>query len=229
MRPLFIIGITATLFACAPSRYVKPLEHKQHAISATLGGAMLSVPGIGTIPLPNTSLGYGYGATEEMTVFGNWYSTAAVFGDIQLDAGCSYRIWKNEKMGVTVSPSVNFMVDVFEKNARIWPQLDANYYFDYWNKPGKENSGKNKINFFYAGFSNWFELQGTRAHELEQPYRLLFNPQIGHTFQRGKWDFNLEAKFLVPYISNEKIVVDYFSPFGNRGGLGAYFGVNYKL
>lgn len=190
---------------------------------------MLTVPGIGTIPIPNTSLGYGYGATPEMTVFSNWYSTAAVFGDIQFDAGCSFRVWKNEKMGVTVSPSVNFMIDVFEKNARLYPQLDANYYFDYWNKPCEGKAGKNKINFFYAGFSNWFELQSTRAHDIEQPYRLLFNPQIGHTFQRGKWDINLETKFLVPYISNEKIVVDYFSPFGKRGGFGAFIGLTYKL
>lgn len=229
MRSLLGIGIAAVLFSCAPTRFVKPLEHKQHAITGTLGGAMLNVPGIGTIPMPNTSLGYGYGIIPEMTVYGNWYSTAAVFGDIQLDAGCSYRVWKTDKMGVTISPSVNFMVDVFEKNARLWPQLDANYYFDYWNRPCEGKTTKNKINYFYAGFSNWFELKSTRAHDLDQPYRLLFNPQIGHTFQRGKWDFNLEAKFLVPYISNQKIVVDYLSPFGNKGGLGAYFGVTYKL
>ena len=28
---------------------------------------------------------------------------------------------------------------------------------------------------------------------------------------------------------NKDIVVDYISPFGNRGGLGTYFGFTYKL
>jgi hypothetical protein len=229
MRLILSLAIAATMLSCGPSRFIKPLEHKQHALSASLGGALMDVPGIATIPMPNTSLGYGYGAIPEMTVFGNWYTTAAVFGDIQLDAGCSYRVWKNDKMGVTVSPSVNFMMDVFEMNARLWPQLDANYYFDYWSKTNEGKIGKKKTNFFYAGFSNWFELQSTRAHDLEQPNRLFFNPQVGHTFQRGKWDFTLEVKFLTPYVSNKNIVVDYYSPFGNMGGMGTYFGLTYKL
>ncbi|MFN6013680.1 MAG: hypothetical protein ACK47F_03215 [Flavobacteriales bacterium] len=229
MRVLLGFGIVATVLSCAPSRFIKPLNHKQHAISASLGGALMDVPGITTIPMPNTSLGYGYGVMPEMTVYGNWYTTAAIFGDIQLDAGCSYRVWKNNKMGVTVNPSVNFMVDVFEKNARLWPQLDANYYVDYWTRSDGNKTTNQKTNFLYAGFSNWFELQSSRAHQQEQPVRLLFNPQIGHTFQRGKWDFNLEVKFLTPYVSNKNIVIDYFSPFGNFGGMGTYFGLTYKL
>ncbi|MFN6015144.1 MAG: hypothetical protein ACK47F_10690, partial [Flavobacteriales bacterium] len=88
MRVLLGFGIVATVLSCAPSRFIKPLNHKQHAISASLGGALMNVPGITTIPMPNTSLGYGYGVMPEMTVYGNWYTTAAIFGDIQLDAGC---------------------------------------------------------------------------------------------------------------------------------------------
>jgi putative peptide zinc metalloprotease protein len=38
-----------------------------------------------------------------------------------------------------------------------------------------------------------------------------------------------EAKFLAPIYSNEDIVVNYPSAFGNRGALGAYFSIYYKL
>lgn len=66
--------------ACAPSRYVKPLEHKQHAVSGSFGGPMATIPGVATIPIPFTSLGYGYGLKPKTTVYANWYTTAAVFG-----------------------------------------------------------------------------------------------------------------------------------------------------
>lgn len=222
---------TIVLFSCAPSRFIKPLEYKKHAITGSFGGALAYVPGLSVIPVPNTSLGYGYGLQPELTVFGNWYTTAAVFGNIQLDAGFSYRIWKNNKMGVTVGPSINFIMDVFEKNTTIWPQLDANYYCDYWKRTTKNKSGteKNKSNYFYVGFSNWFDLQETKAHDLKQNNRIVFNPQFGHTFERGKWNYTLEVKFLAPYASNEKIVVDYLSLFGNKGALGSFFGITYKL
>jgi hypothetical protein len=58
---------------------------------------------------------------------------------------------------------------------------------------------------------------------------MIFSPQLGHVFERGKWNYTLEVKFLAPYLSNQNIVVDYVSPFGKRGAMGAYFGLNYKL
>lgn len=202
------------------------MEHKQHAVTGSFGGALTNVPGVAVIPIPNSSLGYGYGLKPELTVFGNWYTTAAVFGVFQIDAGCSYRVWKNDKMGLTLSPSVNYLIDVFEKNSRVYPQFDANYYFDYFQK---EKKGRMNSNHFYFGFSNWFDLQSTKAHGLKQTNRMVFSPQFGHTFERGNWNYTIEVKLLAPYASNQDIVVDYVSPFGNRGGMGTYFGIVYKF
>ena len=222
---LFFLG------ACAPTHFVKPLAYKQHAVTASLGGAMLHVPGVATIPIPNTTLGYGYGLKKDLTGYGNLYPTAAVFGVFQFDAGCTWRFWQNEKMGASVSPGMNFLVDRFEKNAGLWPQLDANFYKDYFERSYTSKGGKSiqRKNYFYVGFSNWFQLKGTMTLGLKQENRLVFSPQIGHTFERGHWNFNLEAKFLTPYLSNQNIIVDYVSPFGKRGGLGAFFSVTYRL
>lgn len=219
--------------SCAPTRFVKPLEKNQHAVSASLGGALTNVPGVAVIPIPNTSIGYGYGLTNSTTLYGSWYSTASLFGVFQLDAGISQSVWKDtvKHMGLSVNPGVNFMVDVFEKNARIWPQLDANYYFDYRILKAKKRNGQDQMrtNTIYFGLSNWIELQNKRAHEIEQTNRLIFSPQIGHIFERNDWNFTTELKFLAPYARNTDIVVDYVSAFKGRGALGFYLGVTYKF
>jgi hypothetical protein len=233
MKHLFYISALALFVSCAPTRFVKTLEHKQHALTGSFGGALTNVPGVAVIPIPHTSLGYGYGLRKNTTIYGSWYTTAAVFGVFQMDAGITQSVWRDSlnRMGLTVSPGVNFMVDVFEKNARVWPQLDANYYFDYkkWSKERSNGTTTQKTNSFYIGFTNWFELQSTRAHGVDQKNRLIFSPQIGHVFERNKWNFTLELKFLAPYASNQDIVVDYVSAFGKRGALGTFFGCTYKL
>jgi hypothetical protein len=233
MKNLFYVGLFALFVSCAPTRFIKPLEYKQHAITGSFGGALTNVPGVAVIPIPHTSLGYGYGLHKNTTVYGSWYTTAAVFGVFQMDAGITQSLWRDSlnRMGITVSPGVNFMVDVFEKNARIWPQLDANYYFDYkkWTKETENGKQEQKTNSFYFGFTNWFELQSTRAHVVTQKNRLIFSPQVGHIFERNKWNFTLEVKLMAPYASNQYIVVDYVSPLGKRGALGTFFGCTYKL
>ncbi len=232
MKQLFyLITSIFVLGACAPSHFVKPLEHKQHALTASLGGAMLKVPGVATIPIPNTTLGYGYGVKQDLTIYGNLYPTAAVFGVFQFDAGCTWRFWQNENMGASVSPGFNFLFDRFEKNAGLWPQLDANFYMNYFERTGSTKKGTDhqNVNYFYVGFSNWFQLKSTMTLGLKQENRLVFSPQVGHTFERGHWNYNLEVKFLTPYLSNQNIIIDYVSPFGKRGGLGAFFSVTYRL
>lgn len=223
-----MISILLLTTACAPSNFVKPLDHKQHAITGSFGGPVAHIPGVATIPMPFTAVGYGYGLKPYTTVYGTWSTTSALFGVFQVNAGATQRLWQNanQKMGVTVSPSLNFMVDVFEKNNRLYPQLDANYYYTY---RSVEKKGKLKTNYCYIGMSNWFELQKTKAHDQQQTNHVIFSPQFGHTFERKKWNYTIEIKLLAPYASNQDIVVDYLSPFGEKGGMGAYFGLTYKL
>ncbi len=222
---LLFLSIGSLWYSCAPTPYVKTLEHRQHSVSASLGGPMLKIPGVATMPIPFIQAGYGYGLTKTTTVHGSWNVTSSIFGVMQLNAGASQQIWKHEdKMGATLAPSFNFMVDVFEKNVRFYPQLDGNYYFNY-----RQNEQEKRTNYAYVGFTNWFDLSSTKAHGVPQSNHLIFNPQIGHVFEREHWNFQLEAKLLAPYKSNQNIVVDYVSPFGNKGALGVYFGVNYKF
>lgn len=219
------LGISLAVTSCAPTPFVKTLEHKQHAVSASLGGPLLRIPGVATMPIPFIQGTYGYGWKPNTTLHGSWNVTSAVFGVAQFNFGVTQSVWKNnEKMGVTCSPSFSILGDVYERNVRVYPQLDANYYFNY-----HTNSSNNRCNYGYVGCSNWFDLKSTKAHGVEQTNHVVFNPQIGHVFQREHWAYQLEMKLLAPYKSNENIVVDYVSPFGNKGGLGVYFGVNYRF
>lgn len=224
---LFLLLVFAAILnSCAPSNFVVPLEKGEHAVSATLGGPLVAIPGIATIPIPNTSLSYGYGLNNKSTVSASLFPTAALFGVFQFSGAYTFEFWKNAKSHVTGKVGFDVMTDVFEKNTRFWPQLDGNYAFVYQKK---ESKGNNKRKLFYAGFSNWFELNRIKAFNEKQANFLFFNPHIGHQIKRNNWAFHFEIAFLAPNLKNDKVVLDYKSLLGNRGATGLYFGLQYHF
>ena len=97
MKKLFICtAITGVLLSCGPSRFVDPLKRGEQAFSGSLGGPIINVPGIASIPIPFTSLTYGKGLTDNTTLYGSWFSTAAIFGTFQFELGATHRLWKDE-------------------------------------------------------------------------------------------------------------------------------------
>jgi hypothetical protein len=138
-------------------------------------------------------------------------------------------------MGISGQVNVNFLLDFYTGANRIWPQLDANYYFKYgkeW-KPVKLDrfcvEQPKNYNFFYAGMSNWFDFY--RIESQGRPNEQLWIPnfQLGHQWIRPKWSYQAEIKILAPTYSNENIVVPYPSLLQNRGAMGLYFGITYRL
>ena len=224
------------LQSCGPSRFVEPLNKGENAVSATLGGPLTKVPGVATIPMPFTSLTYGRGITNNITVFGSWYSTAAIFGTIQFDAGATMRIIesKDHKHGLSGMAGFNIATDRWEWNTKIWPQLDVNYYWKY-NLRGQTQDdlltkgGTPRANLLYAGIGTWYEFSGTRSHDVKQSTRVVPMLNIGHSLNGKKWSFTTEIKFIAPFSSNENIVVDYVSLTGNFGATGVYFGVTRRF
>lgn len=215
-----VIGLFLLIQACVPSHYVGPLAVGEKGISATFGGPLITNFGP-PIPIPFTSLGFGYGWKEKTTVFGDFHPTAASFGVIQVDAGVSHAFLKPNGAipGVTVSPILNFGVDVWEGNARLWPEVAANAWWEYGQKK----------HYFYAGTSIWAELAGTKAHGEKQQQRLFPNFQIGHTLTGKKLDFNLELKYLNPVQSPAYITTVRYIPIGKQGAVGAYIGFTRKF
>ena len=213
-----LLGVSA----CTSQKIVKPLHRGEHQVSANLGGPLIGFAGT-TIPIPLTSINYARGLSDSLTVHGGLQTTSLLYKTIQLDAGATYGLLKPSgwKPGLSVSGSLNFLSDMRAGNPSIYPQLDANLYWDY-----------GKSHFMYVGSTNWIELRGAKAHGENQDTRVLTGIQFGNTFSKNKWSYTIESKWLAPARSSLYSVVNYksYNLAGEpRGAVGMYLGVARKF
>jgi hypothetical protein len=220
MKKLIFLAFIGICISCTSSRIVKPLEKNEKEIGLSLGGPLIHFSDL-VIPIPFTSLHYAQGITDDITAFGGLHTTSLISGVIHVDAGIVANLLTEDKyyFGVSASPALHFMTDIWEYNTKLFPTIDINAYRTY-NERG---------NFFYFGVTNWFDLAKYKAHDELNTNKWLFAPQIGHTAIRKKWNINIELKYLAPNISNQKLVVDYIKPFGDKGTIGLYLGFNYRF
>jgi hypothetical protein len=217
-RTLLVILVIATIVSCAPTRFVKPLAKKQQAVNLSAGGALISYSKL-TIPMPFVTATYGYGIDSTLTGFGSLNLTSLAYGNAQIELGVTKQIvqQKGRWPGISINPVANI---IYRKDAsKLYPEIDINAFWDY----------NNKRNFFYVGVANWFELSGKRAYDQKQEHRWFFNPMIGQTFVRKKWNYNIELKAIAPNIANNTSTVDYKTPFGSHGAFGIYLGCTRKF
>ena len=219
--PGLIVAITASalLFSCAPSMLVRPLSKGQNVINAELGGPLIEYSSL-TIPTPLSSLMYARGITDNTSAFGSVHTTSLLFGNIQTDIGVCQKIYYNDslRLGISVNPALNMVCSIWDGSFKCWPEADLNFYWEI--KPHKS--------FVYIGMENWFELSQTRAEDQPQTTHWIFCPQVGYTYSRTKWDYNIELKWIAPNIPNLPNVVSYIG-IGGNGALGVYLGVTRKF
>ena len=215
-----IFALFAVLFSCAPTRYVRPLPKGEVAIGGAFGGPMINFGGL-LIPIPFSSVQAGYGIDSTLTAFAGAGITSALFGVVQSDLGITKSILKpgGAKPGLSITPVANFNVDVYEGNFTFYPQVDVNAWWEY---------SKKRPDFVYVGLSNWFELQGKRAHNEPQPQRWVPSVQVGHTWSARRFDWTVETKYIAPFNVNTETVVNYANPIP-RGGIGMYFTITRRL
>ncbi|PKR79990.1 hypothetical protein CW751_12255 [Brumimicrobium salinarum] len=222
--------------ACGPARFVEPLKKRENAVAIDLGGPLVNIPGVAPMPMPFSSITYGRGISNNLTLHGSWYSTAAIFGVAQFEVNGTYGFWRSrdKKHGASAILGFNTAMDVFENEIKFWPKLDAHYYFKYNFKALKQDDlltsgGKPAANLLYAGIGTWYELDKTRAHNEEQQTFVVPMLNIGHDLNWKRWTFKTEIKLIAPFTSNEDIVLDYISLTGKKGATGLYFGLIRKF
>ena len=210
-----LAAASVLLTYCAPTQMVKPLYKGENQVTAHFGGPLIKFSGA-PIPLPFASVHYARGLTDKTTAFGGIGLTQAAFGVVQVDLGVTQGILtpKGARPGFSVTPDLFLMYDVWQKNIRVYPTLDANAYWDI----GKQKSTA------YVGITNWFELNGKRAFDEPQPDAWLQGFHAGYVLRHNSWNFTLQTSFLAPFKDNVKLVPEYIS-FGKTGAIGVYLGV----
>jgi len=217
----YYLLITSFLFSCSASRFVKPLNEGESAITAGIGGPLITFSNT-PILIPLTDITYAKGFTNDFTGFGSLHTTSLLFGTLHLEAGGLKELRKNEGWvpGISIAPSFHYMVDGWTWSSRFFPQLDVNAYWTY----GKRN------NLIYVGSNNFFDLNGVHTDGQQQPNVWLPGFHIGHTFVRPKSNYQVEFKYLALTTSNKNIVVDYIVPQSmNNGAFGLYFTYMFKF
>ncbi|CAN5575384.1 hypothetical protein BH11BAC1_BH11BAC1_07730 [soil metagenome] len=214
-----LLILTCTLAACTPMRFVKPLEKNQQAANISIGGELIKYNS-STIPIPFLTANYGYGIDSSLTAFASLNITSALFGNFQLGLGATKQLLKQHQYcpAMSVSPAFDFIYR--NKNAvKLYPQLAMNAFWEY---------GKKK-NLVYLGIDNWFELATKRAYGRKQENHWFFMPALGHSFCGKKGSFTTEVRAIAPNIPNEKLVIEYVTPFGTHGAFGVYIGYTRKF
>lgn len=204
--------------ACAPSRFVEPLEKGETAISGELGGPLftnLDVP----MPVPLASGVVGHGFTENITGYGGLHFTSLGFGVVQTELGAVFNFLDPDSAmaGLSGALVANTAYDVHEGNFRLWPQVDINLRWPV----GPDQ------NIFYAGASNWFEPRNTAYLGESQKNKLVPAIQTGYIWRGEQWDVGLEAKWIAVGFNNAESVVDYVG-IGQTGGFGLYLSLTRK-
>ncbi|MFN6947043.1 MAG: hypothetical protein ACK4ND_19020 [Cytophagaceae bacterium] len=205
--------------SCAPTRIVKPLEKGEKSLAVSAGGPLVNIPGI-VAPLPFTSVSGATGLRSDLSLYSGINTTSLLFGVLHTDVGILKELRKPDGFlpGISIAPSINFMIDHWEWNAKFYPQFDLNFYWHYINKK----------NFFYVGSSNWFEFSRSKAHGELLTQHWVPDVHLGHTFIIKKMGYTLEVRYLAPFNENRIVVLDYISP-GDRGAIGVYFGLSRRF
>ncbi|MBL7903257.1 MAG: hypothetical protein JNK73_14760 [Bacteroidia bacterium] len=210
---LLLTAVLFGLFSCAPSRFVKPLEKNQKAISFSFGGPGIMYSGA-PIPIPFSTLAYAQGINSSITAFGALHFTSSLFGNLQADLGASCQLFELESgLGMSAAPALQLAYSVgTAKTLRAWPSGDINVYYHLFKKPS----------YLYGGLNAWFEFSKYKAHNELQTRHVIPNLQLGYVFVKPKWQHQFEFKFIGMGIPNTPGVVDYVGLNG-KGSIGFYY------
>jgi hypothetical protein len=215
MNKILYLSLIISFLSCAPSRFVRPLNKSESAVSFNFGGALIDYNGA-TIPVPLTSFTYGYGLNDKLTVFTGLHTTSLLFNNFQMEVGALKQIKMQNAWVPAISSALvfNYVTELQEGNPKLWPQLDANAF---WNV-------KNKKHQIHLGYSLWVDFK-----MIEDNRFAIINPHIGYTYKMKSWDIGTEIKLLAPGSNNSKLFVPYQSLLGDRGATGIYVNLSKRF
>ena len=126
MNKYIIVLFILIISACAPSRFVQPLNEGEQRISFNIGGSLIDYNGT-TIPIPLTSITYGKGISEKITAFGSLHTTSLLFNNFQTEVGVLSEFRKQQGWTPAFSSTLalNFVSELSEKTQNYGLKLMA--------------------------------------------------------------------------------------------------------
>jgi hypothetical protein len=213
MRALLLTALFTA--GCTPSRAVKPLPAGTGAITASLGGPLISDLGP-TIPLPLTSIGYMHGLDGKTNLYGSLHPTSlAAFRVFGASLGASRQLWEQQGLsprlmtGVTLYGFAGDAVDGGDGPAgRVFGDVSAMLSWDL---------GRHTV---YTGAGLFVQPAPTFAAHV--------TPTLGAQLQPGRLGVQLEAEWLAPYVDNRPLAASWRG-IGHHGALQLSVGLSFRL
>ena len=202
--------VAAALHAsgCSTFNTARPLEPGQHAIAATVGGPLLSVPGVGSIPMPHLTLEGRHGIAHHFDIGYGLHVLPLVFGDLGLHVGAAYQL--NDQPDA-LGPAVTIAEKVYGFS-NIIDSRKAKH--DLWGMSQTDLTASWLFlddQLFYGGGTVYFVFNNAGVY---------LAPFAGFQIDPGlDWlRIQVEGKWLAPYINQRFAVVDWIAP-GDQGAI----------
>jgi hypothetical protein len=196
---LFILGMIFLAGSCAPVRFVKPLEKHESAIGFNAGGPLIHFAGT-ILPVPFSSVYYGYGISEKGTISAGWHSTALLYENLQFDLAYTHQLFSRDQgPGMSITPGSQFILGLRESDFRFYPSVDISLFYEY----------ARDRHMSYISLNNWFDphpgkITAGSEYRLWRP-----SPGLGHLVRFDRWEVGLEYKYLGINLENTRTVVNY--------------------
>lgn len=219
LPPLLAIAAVIAGSACTTMNTARPLAPGQHAVGVTVGGPLVDVPGVGTIPMPHATIEGRHGIVHRFDVNYGLHVLPIVFGVAGAHVGGTYLL-ADERGGGWPALSVSQRLFGFTN------RLDFRKAFatrDDWLLSQTELTTSWTLydQLVYGGLALYVPLLAPKPS---------FTPFIGVEFHPFvDWArIQLEARWIAPYVNTQFGVVDWVAPY-DQGGILVNAGVAFVL
>jgi hypothetical protein len=206
IKRLCFIGMAYAFSGCGTVSTVRPLEPGQNAVALSVGGPVVTLPGIADVPLPYSVLRYRWGLVNDLEAHVGLHPTMLAFGTIGLDAGVSYELVHGNKVLPSLVLGINptIWVNPFNEAAGFSPEAEAVFSWIVWDKL-----------LLYTGGQTFFQL--------EKPYTP-WAALLGAEYRFGAVGLGLETKWYSPTENSEYRVVNFPLSPAKQGAFGFVLG-----
>lgn len=221
MNRIFIITLVFFLIGCSATHFVEPLKKGDKQAYLAAGGPMVDGILEEEIPLPLVGVGVGKGLTDKLTYFNTFYVNPLQYGITMFDVGILYgfREFQEENPvvpGISLGVTLNVAYEGNKAGLHIWPQMDFNAYWKWFDDRFTT----------YIGVENWFELYEPPRSNNPGLAIWYMNPHLGQQVGSKTTKFQLEMKYLTPYLRREEDAYPFnASTMPNGKGFGLFLGL----